>query len=239
MIKEIRIKNYKSINKLKLKLGRVNVLIGENGSGKSNILEAIALGSAAANDKLDNEFLVSRGIRVTDSQLMRSAFDKEQLNQNIEINFIDINQLNLEFNLQHDNNNYSTWKNNISIVDNQDDEEFLSFLINFLNKYKDASEIGYEKLRTIFSNNEQYLKFMKENFPKIFLKFLLEELNISELINFLIFSPKNKTLRIFEEEGQIQPLGINGEGLLKFLQFLNANQPEKIEQIKQYLKLID
>ena len=41
MIQEIRIKNFKSVQKLKLELGRVNVLIGANGCGKSNILEAI------------------------------------------------------------------------------------------------------------------------------------------------------------------------------------------------------
>lgn len=60
MIKEVRIKNYKSVKKLKLELGRVNVFIGANGCGKSNILEAIAFGAAAAADKLDNEFLSSR-----------------------------------------------------------------------------------------------------------------------------------------------------------------------------------
>ncbi|MDM8528522.1 AAA family ATPase [Anaerolineales bacterium HSG24] len=37
MIKQIRIENYKSIQKLKLELGRITVLIGENGSGKTNI----------------------------------------------------------------------------------------------------------------------------------------------------------------------------------------------------------
>ncbi|MCU0541542.1 MAG: AAA family ATPase [Oscillatoriaceae cyanobacterium Prado104] len=85
MLKEVRIKNYKSIQKLKLELGRVTVLIGENGCGKSNILEAIALASAAADDKLDNEFLASRGIRVTEPQLMRSAFEKENLDKDISI----------------------------------------------------------------------------------------------------------------------------------------------------------
>ena len=83
MLKEVRIQNYKSIQKLKLELGRVTVLIGENGCGKSNILEAIALASAAADDKLDNEFLVSRGIRVTEPKLMRSAFEKENLVKDI------------------------------------------------------------------------------------------------------------------------------------------------------------
>src|SRR5438045_5030942 len=74
MIRKVRVENYKSILDLALDLGRVTVLIGANGSGKSNILEAIALASAAAQHKLDNEFLTSRGIRVTETRFMRSAF---------------------------------------------------------------------------------------------------------------------------------------------------------------------
>ena len=42
MIRNVQIHNYKSLPDLSLDLGRVNVLIGANGSGKSNILEAIA-----------------------------------------------------------------------------------------------------------------------------------------------------------------------------------------------------
>src|SRR6266480_1738494 len=75
MIRKVRVENYKSIPDLALDLGRVTVLIGANGSGKSNILEGIALASAAAQNKLDNEFLVFRGIRVTETCFMRSAFD--------------------------------------------------------------------------------------------------------------------------------------------------------------------
>src|ERR1700733_12472167 len=74
MIRKVRVSNFKSITDLTLDLGRVTVLIGANGSGKSNILEAIALASAATQNKLDNEFLISRGIRVTEARLMRSAF---------------------------------------------------------------------------------------------------------------------------------------------------------------------
>jgi AAA15 family ATPase/GTPase len=88
MIQEITIENYKSIQSLSIELGRVTVFIGENGCGKSNILEAIALGSAEAADKLDNEFLASRGIRVTDPKLMRSAFDVENLDKEIKIHYI-------------------------------------------------------------------------------------------------------------------------------------------------------
>jgi hypothetical protein len=51
-------------------------------------LEGISYGSAALSDKLDNEYLGLRGIRVTDAQFMTSAFDK-QLNNIIGISFDD------------------------------------------------------------------------------------------------------------------------------------------------------
>jgi energy-coupling factor transporter ATP-binding protein EcfA2 len=74
MIHQVEIENFKSIGKVTLDLGRVNVVIGENGCGKSNLLEALAFASAAANDKLDNEFLAARGVRVTEPRFMMAAF---------------------------------------------------------------------------------------------------------------------------------------------------------------------
>ena len=44
MVKSVRIENFKSIHELDLELGRLNIFIGENGCGKSNILEGIAMG---------------------------------------------------------------------------------------------------------------------------------------------------------------------------------------------------
>lgn len=78
MIKNIRLSNYKSIVDLNLDLGRFNILIGENGCGKSNILEGIALASAASENKLDFEYFQNRGIRVTEAKLMYSAFDNSE-----------------------------------------------------------------------------------------------------------------------------------------------------------------
>ena len=46
MIKTITIKNFKSITAADLPLGNVNVFIGANGSGKSNILEAVGMVAA-------------------------------------------------------------------------------------------------------------------------------------------------------------------------------------------------
>src|SRR4051812_36406430 len=78
MIKSTEIKNFKSVVDLSLDLGSFNVLIGENGSGKSNVLEAIAFGAAASADKLDFEFLGSRGLRVPNPEFMFSAFKSEK-----------------------------------------------------------------------------------------------------------------------------------------------------------------
>ena len=75
MIKEIKIENFKSIESLNLELGRLNVFIGANGSGKSNILEGISVGRAALENKLDGEFLFARGIRVLDDVYTPSMFN--------------------------------------------------------------------------------------------------------------------------------------------------------------------
>ncbi|TAE05984.1 MAG: DUF2813 domain-containing protein, partial [Bacteroidetes bacterium] len=65
MLQEITIKNFKSIADDTIQLGRVNVFIGENGCGKSNILEAVGFASAIninMNGIIENELLVSKGI---------------------------------------------------------------------------------------------------------------------------------------------------------------------------------
>jgi predicted ATPase len=77
MITQINIKNFKSIVDLELPLGRFNVLIGANGCGKTNILEAISLGVASFfYDRLDNDYLGLRGIRLADPKFMISGFEE-------------------------------------------------------------------------------------------------------------------------------------------------------------------
>jgi predicted ATPase len=74
MIRSLTIRNYKSILDHSIELGRINVFIGENGCGKTNILEAVGLAGAALTDKLSTEELLLRGLRVAKPSIMRSAF---------------------------------------------------------------------------------------------------------------------------------------------------------------------
>ncbi len=49
MLNRIKVEAFKSLENVEIDLGRVNVFIGANGSGKSNLLEAIGVLGAAAN----------------------------------------------------------------------------------------------------------------------------------------------------------------------------------------------
>jgi predicted ATPase len=238
MFTEVQIENYKSIQSLKIGLGRVNVFIGENGCGKSNILEAIALAGAAAGKKLDNEFLAPRGIRVTEPEFMRSAFDKENVTKEIKINLKVPDNLGFNYVIQHDNKNYSKW-NELGTLNQVLISRYAVNTFDSLNNdpVLTEEEIIPDKNHRISIDINTYNEIKKlldqlDQLPNDYdeRKFYLE--------NFLIYSPENSSLRTFEEEGQIQPLGAKGQGLLKLLRILN-NSPDRIHEIKQKLELID
>jgi hypothetical protein len=66
------------------------------------------------------------------------------------------------------------------------------------------------------------------------------EYSSSPLTEFLVFSPENTALRIFEREGQIQPLGIKGEGLFKLLKVLSTEEGgARLAEIRDNLRLFD
>ena len=66
MLSKISIQGFKSIHDIQdLELGLVNVFIGANGSGKTNLLEAVGMLSAAASGRVDSESLSRRGVRLS------------------------------------------------------------------------------------------------------------------------------------------------------------------------------
>lgn len=74
MFKRLSIKKIKSIIDLTIELGRVNVFIGANGMGKSNVLEAIAMIAANSQDEIDLNKLVQADVRIARPDLVRSSF---------------------------------------------------------------------------------------------------------------------------------------------------------------------
>ena len=76
LIERFRIHYFKSIVDQEIHLGLVNVFIGANGSGKSNVLEALGVLSAAASGRVDDESLRHRGVRPGVPRLYMSAFEQ-------------------------------------------------------------------------------------------------------------------------------------------------------------------
>lgn len=258
MIQKIQIKNFKSLVDLSLDMGTFNVLIGENGCGKSNILEAIAFGAAASADKLDYEFLGSRGVRVTNPEFMYSAFTNGTDEKAIEIDFKtnDTPFDNIKYILKNESANPKKWKNIAKdIIDKSVGDEIGSILFD---KNKNHRKKELEK---IFSSDKEYIEMFesfanqiqlitvkdgKENetkkfFKFIFNKFLNDKFSNEIISNYIVYSPEQSSLRKFEETTQIYPLGIKGEGLFQFLKELafDKKQIKTLNAIKENLSLLD
>jgi len=152
---------------------------------------------------------------------MRSAFDYENLSASLKLGFTINDKDKFEYELTNDNKPYSKWESKQSFF----------------------SEIQPERLKQIRRHLEEILGEGKKNvniedFMFDVLKNRYNKLPKRIFKDFLIYSPENTSLRTFEKEGQIEPLGIYGEGLFKLLKFF-ASQPETqtITEIKNYLKL--
>ncbi len=234
MIREIRIKNFKSVESLKLELGRFNVMIGSNGSGKSNILEAITFGSAVTSVKLTNEFLTTRGIRTTEPGLMLSAFSNQSLEEAIVINFLDDKNENVGYNIGWFAET-ETWVGRNSI--SYHDESGGSSIFGGYQLWSEFKDFHLGRRANALNQWEPESKFVT---------FALDQLSIREkfiednaLSNFLIFAPENYFLRNVDSENQIKPLGIRGEGLIHHLAKIGLKNSHFFEEIKEGLKLIE
>lgn len=74
MIERISIRGFKSIVDVEMGLGRLNVLVGANGAGKSNLLEAIGLLGCAVSGRVDEAAFRFRGVRPGTAALYKTAF---------------------------------------------------------------------------------------------------------------------------------------------------------------------
>lgn len=256
MITEIRIENFKSIASLTLQPGRVTVLIGENGSGKSNILEAIAFGAGAAGNKLDREFLYSRGIRVTDDEWMRSAFSKKKT---ICLRFSHSHRATpLDYLIEathREDTSFRSWVVTMPVDAEEIAEQLASktakdVINTVIQQMREVEEqvlphkalANYEDLRRTLQS--QFQKF-EHDVPQLIGKDLAGQKKsllmapVAQeiyLIDFLIYAPENTVLRVFDPEGAIEPLGSKGEGLFKLLQSFNDEKyKERLAELKELL----
>ena len=246
MINSIQIRNFKSIVDLSLDLGSFNVLIGENGCGKSNILEAIAFGAAASADKLDYEFLGSRGIRMTNPEFMFSAFSNGKKEKAIKVDF-NTDEKSYSFDLVNEMQNPKKWvdKNKAHVLVNIQNRVLDILIERNKSKRNKLLEVFY-KTKTLSQFTKPYKNFKDfkvyfNNTTDLFPSELENFFYFPFIANYIVYSPEQTSLRKFEESNQMYPLGIKGEGLFQFLKELALNKKHKktFDEIKNSLVLLD
>lgn len=85
MIERISIEGFKSVVHAELPLGRLNVLIGANGCGKSNVLEAVGLLGCAVAGRVGEEAFRFRGVRPGAPKLFKTAFAQGRIPRLIQL----------------------------------------------------------------------------------------------------------------------------------------------------------
>lgn len=267
MLQAIKIENYKSIKYAQVDVGRFNVLVGENGAGKSNFLEVLASASAIIANNFSNEFMLSRGIRIVDSKDIFSCFNEENA-ESIEIYTLDSSQYVCSMLISFNKNEpFSPLQSDIKIFhrtlgeDSNSNFEFLDineFEKDFMkNKIKELANEKYGSVdllladlkNTLSKVDNNKLNKTDEDINKIvnylttigsIQRGVLDKYHNSEKgkdSNFIIFSPELSSLRSFSSESQIEPLGVNGEGLLKLLQVMQEHEQEQFEKICKTLEM--
>ena len=86
MIDRLEIRNFKSIATAALEFGRVNLFVGANGAGKSNLLEAIGMYSACLGRGIDASILNSKGVRLSAPHIFTSSFKNRRIPGAIKLN---------------------------------------------------------------------------------------------------------------------------------------------------------
>lgn len=235
MIREINVKNFKSIVDLTLDLGRFNVIIGANGCGKTNILEAIAFAAAANTNKLDDEFLINRDLRLAKLELMVNAFEegsyemsegplKEFSDGVFYVGISEEGKKDRQVAVAH--NGFENKWVNMSPYVNREDYELI----------KRVQGTGLDE--EVMDDN---LEVIRRNRPEDFYRLIaLFQTPKSEINSFLIYHPTEKHLKEVKDS-PIFPLGIRGEGLLQYLKDKSQQSEYKgmFESINEGLGMLD
>lgn len=230
MIKRIKIENYKSIVDQTLELGAINVVIGANGCGKSNILEAIAMAALSSSGGLLPEMFETRGIRLSDSRFMRSAFedtDKEYISLQVETTGGDESLYRIHYNTEL---RPAQWED----VVEEETKALITTVKDHGQKYKIKDLVAFLKSRD--DRNSINVNLLEgENHQLV-----LTRSRVNGLRSFTIYSLEESALRSLDSMPSTK-LGRTGKGLLPYLKELSKTNEGRavLKEIKENMQVID
>lgn len=240
MFNKVQIRNYKSILDLKMMLGKFTLLIGANGCGKSNILEAITMGAAASAGKLDFEYFANRGMRVVEPSMMFPAFDDmlRPIQIGIRLGKSD-EKKDLSYHIRYnDAIKPARWEDDSLLFQKYLVEKLSEIAAKKLDvKMKDFVEVLKESMYTDPSKKNLETNMNVEMTEKYF-RLIFGDQSYN---NFMIYSLEETALRSADKDNRIYPLGRHGEGLFAYLKELpkKENGEAILMEIKENLKVLE
>lgn len=220
MLNKINVESFKSLESVEVDLGRINVFIGANGSGKSNLLEAIGVLGAAANGRVDDEALLRRGVRPGLPALYKSSFRGTKQPSNISFS-----ASNLEA-------SYSIGLFNP--IDNPDPAWRFKTELLIEGENKLVGRSPRLKLRLDPTAGFAALKAVEipENSPA-------DQL-MKDLRQYAIYSPDTATLRGLDPDPQSRdPIGLNGGRLAEAVRATMTREIPRTEYADIYNSVLD
>ncbi len=226
-LKRLSIKGFKSIYSDNIELGCFNVFIGANGSGKSNILESIAIAGASKANDLNYDGLYSRGVRMARPDQIISSFLADEQRSGIEIN-MSINDSQELFDYKFSLSPASQTDIFTKWVDLAEEELYPDILMDYFSEITNTKPgiSGNDLLAEV--NKIIELRGLKQN--KKFDNYLTE---------YAIFDVNTRSLRGITADSKKTPLGVNGEGLDLLIASMSKSEKETLKTSRLLFNWLD
>lgn len=213
-IKEVSIDGFNSIRNQTISLGRLNVLIGANGSGKTALLEAIGVLGAATYGRVDDAELMRRGVRPGVPRLYKSAFEAERIPRVIKLSADFEGSAGYDVTLDNPQDSAATpWRFATETLRSKGKK-----IVTRSPRGGNFADLSGRNVK--FKPNDPY-RGIVQTLPSLgFISFGIEEL-FSALSEFAIYDPQTSVLRgTAPDLRQRDPLGIQGGRLAEAVRAL-------------------
>jgi len=240
MLGSITIKGFKSVVEAEIQLGRLNVFVGANGSGKSVVLEAIGVLGAAADGRVDDASLLRRGVRPGVPALYKNAFAEDDIPRVITFNVRSGDSSPVVYDVSLDNplEHGSAWRFThelLAVGEGRGSRKYVSRSPGGAKLWGTKGKAQSFTPRDVTRSVSDVPNPLGDPPPGV--RDFLERLR-----NYAIYDPQTPVLRgLVSEKGPLDPLGIGGGHLAEAWRELVA--PENVERTlplrEAFFNLID
>lgn len=219
IINKIHVKGFKSLWDTSISFGRLNVFIGTNGAGKSNLLEAIAVLSSSFEGGVDYERLARRGARLSSHEIFRSSLKHKKRLSSFTIE-AEIGDLIYRSSINSVNNfNYHS-----EALDTKDKKRLAG-----------RSNVG----STLLGAPAEFKIDSSRSIISLYTAFAEEKNIFQDIERFAIYSPSTPILRgVSPDNSNRAPLGLYGGRLAEAL-LETINNTESKRDLSRFFRLLD